>query len=208
MRPRNSSSPKPTNRAPSYRLSSQLSAEPLKQPSAQGGQLELHDQICQMLHKVPRQSMNHLQHLHWQFLCAALKCCSVPISWPGTTGNVLWDEQTIAQHVINWAERNGERLFMLSTISDWPLRARPTKTWRFWNVPAVPIHQHTAALRVSAQGNLKRQTVSCSLMWEHDKFIVNTCTEVFSWVQFGPKSTLSLETLYISVHLTKRKRWK
>lgn len=34
-----------------------------KQPSAKGGQLELHDQICQMPHKVPRQSINHRQHL-------------------------------------------------------------------------------------------------------------------------------------------------
>lgn len=58
MRPRNSSSPKPTNRVSSHRLSNQLSAEPLKRPAAQGGQLELHDQICQMLHKVPRQSLN------------------------------------------------------------------------------------------------------------------------------------------------------
>lgn len=58
VRPRNSSSPKPTNRVSSHRLSNQLSAEPLKRPAAQGGQLELHDQICQMLHKVPRQSLN------------------------------------------------------------------------------------------------------------------------------------------------------
>lgn len=58
VRPRNSSSPKPTNRVSSHRLSNQLSTEPLKQPAAQGAQLELHDQICQMLHKVPRQSLN------------------------------------------------------------------------------------------------------------------------------------------------------
>lgn len=58
VRPRNSSSPKPTNRVSSHRLSNQLSTEPLKRPAAQGGQLELHDQICQMLHKVPRQSLN------------------------------------------------------------------------------------------------------------------------------------------------------
>lgn len=58
VRPRNSSYPKPTNRISSHRVSNQLRAELRKRPAAHGGQLELHDQICQTLHKVPRQSLN------------------------------------------------------------------------------------------------------------------------------------------------------
>lgn len=42
-------------------LSGSLRAEAEKPSRAQGGQLELHDQICQMLHEVFRQSMTHLQ---------------------------------------------------------------------------------------------------------------------------------------------------
>lgn len=92
---------KPTNRAPSSRLSSQLSAALLKQLSAQGGQLELHDQICQMLHKVPRQSLNHLQHLYWQFLCAPLECYGGSTFWAGTSRKWVWEKY---QHMINWVE--------------------------------------------------------------------------------------------------------
>lgn len=54
---------KAINHATSYRLWSHLSTEPENQPGARGGQLERLDQICQMVHKVPRQSMNRLRHL-------------------------------------------------------------------------------------------------------------------------------------------------